>query len=246
MCGFGRTGSLNGMHAYVKHKGVVPDILTLGKGLGGGAQPIAAMLCSQGIIDALERRNESFNHGVTFQNLPVVAAAGYEVMNIIEELNLLHNVDRLAPLLRRLLENKLASHPNVSPIRGEGFFLGVSQLDTSLGACLLVQWEYVMDKDTKKPYNPELNIAYKIQAMGKYKLITRVLVNNLTCAAGMEEKYGVYIYPGTGCNGGDEGDHMLIAPPFNITEERIRWLVDRLVLLHNDFFAQLNAEQEKN
>lgn len=120
MCGAGRTGK---MHAFMHHAGVRPDILVMGKGLGGG-WPVSAMLCSKAIADVMEPKG--FNHGHTFQNHPSTCAAAFEVLQIIKEQKLLENVKRQGDLLLRLMQEKLEVLPHVSPIRGQGFFLGVS------------------------------------------------------------------------------------------------------------------------
>lgn len=123
MCGMGRTGKH--LHAFLHHEGVRPDILVIGKALGAGCMPVSAMLCSQAIIDVLG--DESFNHGYTFQNHPPSCTAALEVLKIIEEYNLLENVDRQGKYLQQLMCEKIERLPHVSPIRGQGFFQGVSK-----------------------------------------------------------------------------------------------------------------------
>ena len=86
--------------------------------------PVSAMLCSQSVVDVLGE--ESFNHGYTFQNHPPSCTAALEVLKIIEEYSLLDNVDRQGKYLEQLLREKIERLPHVSPIRGQGFFQGVS------------------------------------------------------------------------------------------------------------------------
>ncbi len=62
MCGMGRTGTL---HAF-EQEGVVPDLMTIAKGLGGGYQPIGAVLVVAKIFDALRRGSGLFQHGHTY------------------------------------------------------------------------------------------------------------------------------------------------------------------------------------
>ena len=128
MCGIGRTGTL---HAW-EQEGVVPDIQVVGKGLGAGIVPIAAMLCNRRVVDVLRNGSGSFTHGYTYQNHPVVCAAGLEVLKIIHNEKLLSNVRQLGPLLGSLLYESLKHHPNVGDIRGRGFFWGVGSLKTYL------------------------------------------------------------------------------------------------------------------
>ena len=72
MCGMGRTGTL---HA-VEQEGVAPDLMAIAKGLGGGYQPIGAVLVQRRIIDALERGSGFFQHGHTYIGHPVACASG--------------------------------------------------------------------------------------------------------------------------------------------------------------------------
>ena len=75
MCGMGRSGTLHAWQA----EGVAPDLQTVGKGLGGGYQPIAAVLISKKIVDVLSDGTGQFIHGQTYQGMPVQAAAALEV-----------------------------------------------------------------------------------------------------------------------------------------------------------------------
>ncbi|CAI4219486.1 unnamed protein product [Parascedosporium putredinis] len=70
MCGMGRTGTL---HAW-EQEGVVPDIQTVGKGLGAGYQPVSAVLVSRSIVEEMRRAGTAFNNGHTYQDFPVAAA----------------------------------------------------------------------------------------------------------------------------------------------------------------------------
>lgn len=125
MCGMGRAGTH--LHAFLHHAGVRPDILVIGKALGAGLMPVSAMLINQKIVDVLGENNKSFNHGHTFQNHPPCATAALEVLKIIEEYNLLENVERQGRYLKQLMRERLEKLPQVTPIRGQGLFLGVSR-----------------------------------------------------------------------------------------------------------------------
>lgn len=118
MCGIGRTGTL---HAW-EGEDIVPDIqTTMGKGLGGGYQPIAAMMISQYIANVLMKGGQ-FIHGHTYQGMPVQASAALEVLRIIEEDKLLDNVSKQGAYLEQRLKAELGDHPNVGDIRGQGLF----------------------------------------------------------------------------------------------------------------------------
>lgn len=124
MCGMGRTGWL---HAWQKDN-VVPDIQLVGKGLAAGFQPISAMLVGHEIINAFQQgpSNSAFQHGHTFQNYPLGAAAALAVQKIIKEQGLLDNVREKGGLLEKKLKARLSDHRYVGDIRGEGLFWGVS------------------------------------------------------------------------------------------------------------------------
>lgn len=143
MCGTGRTGTLHAWQA----EDVVPDIQTMGKGLGAGYQPIAAMMISQNIVEVLMRGSEQFIHGQTYQAMPVQAAAALEVLRIIRRNELMENVTKQGVYLEKGLRAVLSDHPNVGDIRGKGLFWGI---------------EFVKDKATKEPFDPKYGIAQKI------------------------------------------------------------------------------------
>lgn len=118
MCGIGRTGTLHAWQA----ENIIPDIQTMGKGLGAGYQPIAALMISPKILNVLKRGGGQFIHGQTYQGMPVQAAAALEVLRIIQEDKLLYNVTNLGVYLEQRLKAVLGDHPNVGDIRGKGLF----------------------------------------------------------------------------------------------------------------------------
>lgn len=142
MCGMGRTGTL---HAWLAEEGVVPDVLIIGKGLGGGYHPISAVLASPKVCEAL--KTGQFVHGLTFDAAPIGAVAALKVHEIIKENNLLDNVSKLGIYLGDSLKTKLNDHPNVGDIRGKGFFWGI---------------ELVKDKTTKEAFDTKIGIAQKL------------------------------------------------------------------------------------
>lgn len=122
MCGMGRTGTL---HAW-QHEGVVPDIQTIGKGLGGGYAAVAGLLINNRVVDALDKGTGAFSHGQTYQGHPIACAAALEVQKVIREERLVDNVREMGGLMGCLLRNRLGRHPHVGDIRGRGLFWGVS------------------------------------------------------------------------------------------------------------------------
>ena len=127
MCGMGRCGTL---HAW-EQEGVVPDIQTMGKGLGGGYAPVSGVLIGDNVVDVLDKGSGVFRHGHTYQGHPIACAAALAVQTIIKEQNILQNVRDMGAYLETQLKAKLASHPNVGDIRGKGLFWGVSGQQTS-------------------------------------------------------------------------------------------------------------------
>ncbi|EAQ87937.1 hypothetical protein CHGG_04556 [Chaetomium globosum CBS 148.51] len=150
MCGMGRTGTL---HAW-EQEGVVPDLQTIGKALGGGYQPVAGVLANRGVVDVLEKGSSVFVHGHTYQGHPAGCAAALEVQRIIREENLLENVRAMGELLSRRLQERLGAHPNVGNIRGRGLFWGI---------------EFVADKKTMEAFPAGDRVALTICERGLAK-----------------------------------------------------------------------------
>jgi adenosylmethionine-8-amino-7-oxononanoate aminotransferase len=150
MCGMGRTGTL---HA-VEQEGVVPDLMAIAKGLGGGYQPIGAVLVQQRIVGALERGSGFFQHGHTYIGHPVACAAALAVQQVIQRDHLLDAVRSLGARLAERLHASFAKHPNVGDIRGRGLFMAI---------------ELVQDRETKQPFDPALRLQarIKVEAMAR-------------------------------------------------------------------------------
>ncbi|CAM5744759.1 Acetylornithine/succinyldiaminopimelate aminotransferase [Streptomyces hirsutus] len=113
--GIGRTGN---WFEYQAHEGVLPDVVTLAKGLGGGL-PIGATVAFGRAADLLRPGH----HGTTFGGNPVACAAGLAVLDTIESEGLLENVKRQGERLRDGIEN--LGNPLISHVRGAGLLLGI-------------------------------------------------------------------------------------------------------------------------
>jgi adenosylmethionine-8-amino-7-oxononanoate aminotransferase len=150
MCGMGRTGSL---FAY-DQEGILPDMVVIAKGLGGGYQPIGATLVSGKIFDAIRNGSGFFQHGHTYLGHPIACAAALAVQRTVREERLLDNVLKQGLALRGALDARLSNHPNVGDIRGRGLFIAV---------------EFVADRSTKEPFPPSLKFhqAVKREAMAR-------------------------------------------------------------------------------
>jgi len=145
MCGTGRTGS---MMAYQQEK-VIPDIVTMAKGLAAGYQPIGALLCRPELIDVIKDKSGFFQHGHTFMGHATAVAASLATLRAIKGENLLENVVTRGKGLRKNLRSAFAEHPFVGDVRGRGLFIGV---------------EFVADKKSRQPFDPAAKIHKKIQA----------------------------------------------------------------------------------
>ncbi|MCX5556284.1 acetylornithine transaminase [Streptomyces sp. NBC_00038] len=113
--GVGRTGS---WFAYQAHEGVLPDVVTLAKGLGGGL-PLGATVAFGRAAELLKPGH----HGTTFGGNPVVCAAGLAVLDTIASEGLLENVKRTSEKLRDGIES--LGHPLIDHVRGAGLLLGI-------------------------------------------------------------------------------------------------------------------------
>ncbi|MFF5186817.1 acetylornithine transaminase [Streptomyces sp. NPDC000345] len=113
--GIGRTGQ---WFEYQAHEGVLPDVVTLAKGLGGGL-PLGATVAFGRAADLLQPGQ----HGTTFGGNPVACAAGLAVLDTIENEGLLENVKRQSEKLRGGIEG--LGHPLIDYVRGAGLLLGI-------------------------------------------------------------------------------------------------------------------------
>ena len=182
MCGMGRTGTL----FACEQDGVAPDLISVAKGLGAGYQPIGAVLVSGDIVAAFRGGSGVFQHGHTYMGHPTACAAALAVQRAIRSRDLLANVRRRGEDLSRALSERFSGHPHVGDIRGRGLFLGI---------------EFVSDRASKEPFQPEIKLHARIKAQA------------------MER--GLICYPAGGTMDGVRGDHVLLAPPFIIGDDHV-------------------------
>ena len=114
---FGRTGKL---FCY-EHSGVTPDILVLGKGLGGGVLPMAAMLAREELNVAATRALGHYTHEKT----PLGAAAALAMLDVVESENLIERSTALGTKTRKQLDELFRDKPIVTEVRGLGLALAV-------------------------------------------------------------------------------------------------------------------------
>ncbi|MFY3703037.1 aspartate aminotransferase family protein [Achromobacter dolens] len=189
MCGMGRTGTLYA----VEQEGITPDLITIAKGLGGGYQPIGAVMAQERIVQAMQQGSGFFQHGHTYLGHATACAASLAVQQVIKRDNLLARVRAQGEGLRQRLHQALGDHPHVGDIRGRGLFMGV---------------ELVQDRASKATFDPTLSLHARI----KREAMAR----------------GLMVYPMGGTIDGRQGDHVLLAPPFIITDDELDQLTERL------------------
>jgi adenosylmethionine-8-amino-7-oxononanoate aminotransferase len=146
MCGMGRTGTLYAC----EQEGVVPDLLTMAKGLGAGYQPIGALLVADRIYAAIRGGSGFFQHGHTYMGHPVACAAALAVQRAIAGRDLLNNVQRQGDALETALNERFGNHHHVGDIRGRGLFRAI---------------ELVADRATKEPFDPELKLNGRVKRL---------------------------------------------------------------------------------
>jgi predicted acetylornithine/succinylornithine family transaminase len=126
--GIGRTGRW----LALEHEGVVPDVLTLGKGLGGGF-PIAAFLTTEAVAKTVSPGD----HGGTYAGNPLAAAAAGAVLRIISQEKLVERAAELGARLREGLEAVARERPtSATEVRGRGLLLGLELADPERAATL--------------------------------------------------------------------------------------------------------------
>jgi taurine---2-oxoglutarate transaminase len=133
MSGFGRTGEW----FAVDHWKVVPDLMTMAKGLTSAYIPMGAVGMRRAIANHF--RDKAFQGGLTYNSHPMGCAAALATIKVYEDDDLIGNARKLAPVMKRLLEDLAAKHPIVGAHRSIGLF-GIVEL--------------VKDPVTKEPLAP--------------------------------------------------------------------------------------------
>lgn len=188
LTGFGRIGANFGMERF----DVIPDIIAAGKGISGGFFPLSAVIAHKKVTSVFEEKKIPFLGGHSFACNPVGAAIGSFVIDYMKENKVVENSLKMGEIFLEKLK-RLYRHEMVGDVRGMGLYLGV---------------EFVADRETKLPFEKELNISRKI--------VDKVF-----------EK-GVVVYLGKGSYDGTSGDHITISPPLTINEEQIEIIVQAI------------------
>jgi putrescine aminotransferase len=162
MSGFGRTGKL----FAVENWEVIPDIMTMAKGITSGYIPFGAVAIRDEIYQELQSRQAPFLHGFTYSGHPVAAAAAIKDMEIIVGEKLADNAARMGRYALQRLQEEFLPLPFVGDVNGLGLMIGI---------------EYVEDKKTKAIPKKVWEISQKIQERALQEgLFLRVYGNRVT------------------------------------------------------------------
>jgi adenosylmethionine-8-amino-7-oxononanoate aminotransferase len=143
MCGMGHCGT---MWAF-EPEGVVPDIVSIAKGLGAGYQPIGALMVARHIYEAVTRGSGFFQHGYTYIGHAAACAGALAVQQRLKD-GVLARVQPLGQALEKALRDAFGEHPQVGDIRGRGLFWAL---------------EMVTDRESKRPFEPALRLHARIK-----------------------------------------------------------------------------------
>ena len=133
ICGFGRTGKVFG----IEHWGVVPDIMTVGKGISSSYLPLSGTVVSEEIADRFGGEGNQMVMAVTNSGHPVTAAAALKNIEIIENEGLVENSAQTGAYFKEQLWQIAEDHPSMGNVDGLGLFMGI---------------DLVSDKETKKRF----------------------------------------------------------------------------------------------
>jgi taurine---2-oxoglutarate transaminase len=169
MAGFGRTGRW----FAVDHWGVVPDLMTVAKGLTSSYLPLGAVAMSPKIADFFNDR--VYYGGLTYSSHPISCAAAIAAVNVMRDEDMVGNAARLDPIMKELLHGLHERHPSVGTVRSIGLF-GV--------------FELVRSRDTMEPMapfngtSPEMaELDARLRADGLYTMLhwNQVFTNPPLC-----------------------------------------------------------------
>ncbi|WNC16907.1 aspartate aminotransferase family protein [Brevibacillus brevis] len=145
MTGIGRTGKAFG----IDHWGVVPDMITLGKGMSSGYTPMAATVVSDEIIETIKNGSGLIMAGHTYSANPQSAAVSLAVLKYVEKHSLFEKAAEQGAYLLERLQELAAELPLIGDARGLGMLCGL---------------EFVKDKDTKEPFPLSHNVSGRVIA----------------------------------------------------------------------------------
>jgi taurine--2-oxoglutarate transaminase len=147
MSGFGRTGEW----FSVNHWNVVPDLMSIAKGLTSAYVQLGAVGMRRQVADHFQKN--VFYGGLTYNSHPLACAAALATIAVYEEDHLIENARRMGGVLRALMEEMQRKHPSVGATRNIGLF-GV--------------FELVRNRETREPMAPFNGTSAEMQALGKF------------------------------------------------------------------------------
>jgi taurine--2-oxoglutarate transaminase len=121
MAGFGRTGKL----FCIEHWDVVPDIMTMAKGITGAYLPVGAAITSKKIADYFDQPENLFSHGQTYAMHPMGCACAVAALKEYEEKKIVENAAKMGKILGKRLNELKEEHKSIGDVRGKGLFWGV-------------------------------------------------------------------------------------------------------------------------
>jgi adenosylmethionine-8-amino-7-oxononanoate aminotransferase len=145
MCGSGRSGTWRAL----EHEGIVPDIMSIAKGLAGGYIPLGATLVSERVAAPIHDEHGAYMTGHTFSGHTAACAAGLAVQHVIERDRLLERVRSVGGEFQAAIRQALSKFDEVGDVRGRGFFIGI---------------ELVRDRRTRTPFPPERGLSFDVGA----------------------------------------------------------------------------------
>ncbi len=141
--GFGRTGKMFAM----EHWGVVPDIMTVAKGIVSSYLPMAATIATTEVADVFAGSDNFFKHVLTFSGHPAASAAALKNIEIMESENLVENAANVGAYFKEQFEGLKEDHPVIGDVRGIG---------------LMNSLELVSDRETKARFSPDAAVANRL------------------------------------------------------------------------------------
>ncbi len=141
MTGFGRTGKM----FAVEHWNVVPDLMAVAKGITSAYLPMGAVAMRSKVFEGL--KGQIFA-SYTYSGHPVCAAAAVKAMEIYTRDKIVENAARMGAYALKRMRSEILPLPHIGDISGLGLMIGI---------------EIVADKNTHRPFAPELNILQKVQ-----------------------------------------------------------------------------------
>ena len=156
MSGFGRTGKWFDLD----HWDVVPDTLSLAKGLTSGYVPLGAAVVRRHIGDFF--KDNLFNHGTTYAGHALGCAAAVEVLKTYQRDKLVENAAKLGPYLLDRTRELMVKHPSIGDVRGLGLFVGIELVENRNTKTPLIP----IDAKIRKGPNPKLELSQKLAELG--------------------------------------------------------------------------------